>query len=212
MAVITLPSALAIASRSGNTFGQRRFDLVGAGDAAGTSQVRLFGPPKWAMSLRCPEGVTINEGVEWETLLLQLRGAINHLQAWDVNRPAPRGTMRGTLTLSGAVAAGATTASITGGAGQAGTTLRKGDPLQFGTGVGTSQLVRVTADATANGSGVISVTFEPPARIAFSGGASVTWDKASAYFKSTNDGSDWNYHGTQAMQGFALDLIENWTP
>lgn len=90
--------------------------------------------------------------------------------------------------------------------------LKAGDWLQIGTGVGTSQLVKVTADAQEVNAGTMTVSFEPPLRTAFSAGAAVTWDKPVAYFKQTSAPS-WSYRigRTRKQGGFALDLLESWT-
>jgi hypothetical protein len=147
-------------------------------------------------------------------MMLQLRGRINHLAVWDVARLAPLGTMRGTLTLNGAHVAGqgpATPLSVTGGAGQAATTLKQGDALTIGAGL-TSQRVEVIADATANGSGVIALTTEPPLRIGYADGTAVTWDKPFAHFKVNSPVAQWSYEpGYMTKSGYALDLLENWT-
>lgn len=206
MAIIIMPANLAVA-KSGQVIGQRRYDLATDSDATGASQVRLFGPPRWTMTLQAPQAVTVAEAQVWLAMLMLLRGRVNHLAAWDVNRAAPLGTLRGTLTLSATAAAGATTASITGGAGQAGTTLKVGDWLQIGTGL-TSQLVMSTADATANGSGVISATFEPPLRRQYNSGTAVAWDKPVAHYKATSDSTEWRAYGNRAVQDLTLDLLE----
>ena len=209
MAIITMPANLAIA-KAGQVIGQRRYDLNGGSDATGTAQVRLFGPPRWSMTLQAPEGVTIAEADVWQTMLMQLRGRINHLAAWDVSRSAPLGTMRGTLTLSATAAAGATTISVTGGAGQAGTTLRAMDWLQIGTGLA-SQAVRVMANATANGSGVIALTIEPPLRTGYASATAVAWSAPKVHLKAQADSTEWRNYGNRAVQGLNIDLLEDWT-
>lgn len=147
MAVISLPDGLAVGYDGGFQWGQQRYELAGISDAGGASQVRLFGPPRWTVTIRSPRAVSTAEAVLWEALLLKARGRVNHVAAHDVNRPVPRGTYRGAPMLLGILPAGSTSATIVGGtAGAVGTWLQ-GDPLQFGAGVGTSQLVRVTDDA-----------------------------------------------------------------
>lgn len=216
MAVIALTQALAnTLGADGVKWGQQRYDIATASDGTGNGQDRLGGPPRWRLSIAAPAGLEIDDALLWETLLLQLRGRVNHLSAWDPKRPAPRGTARGTMTLNGAHALGATTLNIiVTGTGQVGNTLLPGDPLQVGTGLGTSQLVRVVVGGTfANtaGNSTVSVTVEAPLRTAFSGGATVTWDKALAYFKTMGEGLVlWTYHNRLIEQGFALDLIERW--
>lgn len=209
MAVITMGTV--VSQTIGDfTIGQMTFEMTETSDVTGASATRVFSPPRWKISMRAMEYLTSDQSAEWETMTLQLRGTVNHLAVWDVSRPAPRGTMRGTLTLSALAAAGATTISVTGGAGQASRTLLKGDWLQLGTGVG-SQLVKVMADATSNGSGVISLTIEPPLRVQFASATAVTWDKPVAYYKKTGGTVEWsNYAGTLNYSGFPLDLVEQW--
>jgi hypothetical protein len=207
MSVIATPSGLIIAECS---FGQARYDQVELSDATGHAAARIFGPPRWRVSIRSHQALPLAQAAIWDAMLLQLRGGINHLSFGDPVRKVPLGTMRGTLTLNGAHSAGAVSLSVTGGAGQASTTLKTGDWLQIGTGLGTSQLVKVMADATANGSGVIALTIEPPLRTAFSGGAAVTWNAPIGYFKQTSEPL-WNYAPGRSAGGFAADLLESWT-
>lgn len=161
MSVISLQANLAVGYDGGFQWGQQRYELAGISDAGGASQIRLFGPPRWTVSLRSPRAVTTAEAVVWEALLLKARGRVNHVAIHDVNRPAPRGTLRGTPKLLGILPAGSTSAVIVGGtAGTVGTWLA-GDPLQFGSGVGTSQLVRVVDDAeTVPASSVAAAEWE----------------------------------------------------
>lgn len=206
MAIITLPTGLRIASCS---IGQARFDMIETSDATGHQAARLFGPARWRMALTSHVAMTQADAVIWESLLLRLQGGVNHLAIGDPVRKAPRGSMRGTLTLSAQATAGANTLSITGGAGQANTTLLAGDWLQVGSAL-TAQLFKVVTDATANGSGVISATVEPPVRATFASSTSVTWNSPIAHFKALG-APQWSYAEARLQGGFALDLLESWT-
>ena len=209
MSIVTLPATLKIGINSG--VGQRRFDLLTQSDSNGSQQARLMGPPRWTLRLVQPEWLALAEAGEWSALLMQLRGRVNVLAAWDPARPAPRGTLRGTLTLAATASAGATTVSVTGGAGQAGKTVAPGDWFQIGSGLGTSQMVMCTAAATADGSGVVSLAFEPPLRTGFSSATAVTWDKPLAYYRQQTDASTWSYiAGGTAVSGLSMDLLETW--
>lgn len=116
-----------------------------------------------------------------EAVLAQLRGSDGTMALWHLARPAPTGTMRGTPTLSGAVAQGAMSLPIT---TTAGATVVQGDLLGI-----SGQLVMVAADATANGSGAITVTITSPLRAAISSGTAVVWDKPSVLFRQESDDS-----------------------
>lgn len=208
MALITLPQTLRFGAGCG--LGQQRFDLVGSSEATGSEQVRLMAPPRWTLALRQPDKLSLREAGLWQALLVQLRGRVNTLAAWDVHRPAPLGTLRGTPVLSAAAAAGAVQVVLS---ATAGATLLAGDWIQIGSGVGTSQLVMCTADATADGAGLLTVTFEAPLRIDFAAGAGVRWDKALGYFRTRSDASVWTYSGGGMLaSGMALDMMETWQP
>jgi hypothetical protein len=210
MAIITWPAALAVPAEC--SISQARYDMAENSDATGHRADRLFGPPRWRMALRSIDAFTLAQAGVYEAMLLKLRGSVNHLAMFDPARQAPQGTLRGTLTLTGSHAAGATSLVIAAGAGQAGKTLLQGDWLQLSSGVGTSQLIKAVADATADGAGAITATIEPPLRIGFAGGTTVTWDKPLGYYKQLGT-PQWSYRpGMRYKQaGFALDLLESWT-
>lgn len=208
MSVVT-PSATAAQYLASLSIGQQRFDLTEQSDTNGHTATRLLAPPRWRLAMSTLDALEPAVSALWKAIAVQLRGRVNHLAMWDITQPAPRGTARGTMLTSGTTAAGATSATISGVA--AGSTLLAGDWLQIGSGVGTSHYLMVTADATANGSGVIVVTFEPPTRIAFAGSTAVTWDKPVAYFKQTPDSLSWSgAAGSSDVGGFAFDLLESW--
>jgi hypothetical protein len=100
---------------------------------------------------------------------------------YHFTRPAPRGTVRGTLTLNALAAQGASSIVVTGCSPATGTLLA-GDMLGVG-----GLLLMVGADCTAV-AGVITVPIVNRLRVAQSSGAAVTWDKPTAPFRllSTN--------------------------
>lgn len=207
MSVITWPAGLYPQKM---TFQQRRNDIefraVGFG-----AQAHEMSAPLWEIMIALP--ATFKDGDseagQWKSLMMKLKGKINQLAMYDPVRPAPLGTMRGTMTLSTGILQGATSMSIDAGVGQAGKTFKAGDPLGLGSGT-TQQVVIVTDDATANGSGIISVNFEPPIRSAFSLGASVTWDKPCALFRAVESPAKWDYTGGTVVAGGTLHFLEDW--
>lgn len=205
MAIITLPAALKTMRIE---WGQRRYDLRFENGDSGAGQTRLLAPPRWTAGLVCTEALSQAEAALWRSLVLSLDGRVNQLALYDIGNPAPRGTMRGTLTLSADATQGATTLSITGGVGQASTTLLTGDWIGVGTGL-TRQLFSVAADATANASGVISVSVKPAVRVLQTTGTAVAWDSPTALFRQTANDSKWAHEGA-VRSGYSLDLIESW--
>jgi hypothetical protein len=208
MSIITLPAGIYFGSFA---ISQKRFDLKEVSDSTGSARDRLISPPRWRLRFAPPGvGIPYPQAALWKTMLLTLRGGVNHLAAYDVAQVAPTGTMRGSPVIGSAGAAkGATIAPITGGTANG--TLKAGDWLQIGSGLG-SQLVSVTVDVTLNSSGAGDVTFEPPLRAAYTVGTAVTWDKPVAYYKMMSDVPEWAYTpGAFLVSGFNCDFMEQWT-
>lgn len=89
-------------------------------------------------------------------------------------------------------------------------TLLRGDWLQIGSGVG-SHLARVAADVTLDGSGAGTVTFEPPARAAFSSGAAVTVERALGHYRLLQDAVTFDAQSNGPhTAGMDLQLVESW--
>jgi hypothetical protein len=205
MSTITFPSTLNPATF---TWAQQRRDV--AFSSLFGSQAAVLSSPLWMVTLSAPNMLsTGTEAGAWKSLLLQLRGKVNQLELWNMAQPAPNGTMRGTMLLNGGHAQGATTLSII-AATQPAKTLLAGDFIGLGDGTTSQQVVMVTADATSDGTGLISVSIEPPLRNGFANASAVAWDKPSALFRMTNTKSSWEYAPGKLISGFALDLVEDW--
>jgi hypothetical protein len=229
MSVVTMPTDLTV---GGCNVGQARYDLTEDSDSTGHVAARVLGPPRWMLSLQSLAVMSFAQAGKWEAMLYGLRGRINHLAAFDPGRPTPAGTLRGSPVLAAAVAAGDTSATLSGGTNG---TLLTGDWLQLGTGLGTSQAVKVMADATSspaaftafswdntgafswdNGgaftwgdTGTVTVTFEPPTRSGFPMGTPVAWDHPLIYCKAANANAQGSYAPGYVGQGsYALDLLE----
>lgn len=103
MSILTFPDALGAVKIS---WAQARLDM-GFDSVFGSQGVEISSP-LWAVMLEPKQFNRLNYA-DWEALLLKLRGQTNQLALWHLDRPAPLGTMRGTMTLNGAHAQGATT-------------------------------------------------------------------------------------------------------
>jgi hypothetical protein len=202
MSIIQFPMTLYRATQS---WSQRRNDMEFR-SMFGAQAVEVA-PPLWEIEVAAPPISSVdNNSGQWQALLLQLRGRTNQLAVWNMGRPTPLGTMRGTMTAS-AASMGATSMTIT-AAGQGSKTLLAGDYLGVGAGV-TQQVVMLTADATAVASGVITVSFEPALRNALSTGDVVTWDKPRALFRRTDSKAGWEYE-PGIVKGMSMGLLEDW--
>lgn len=188
---------------NGWQFGQRSNCRVHTSGLSGNVQTLELPGARWTVGMNYTN-VKAADAALLDAVLAQLRGQSNRLVLYDLVSPVPLGTMQGTMTVSGAIAQGATTCSVTAGAGQAGKTLLRGDKLNIG-----GELKMIVADATANGSGVIALTIEPPFRGAISNGASVVWQNPTTTFM--NAAPDWRRSTTLGQWStYALDLVERW--
>ncbi len=207
MAIITMPRELRCAK--GCTLELINSDTATRSDPSGSIQARSYGVPVWALQLVSPEAMTDREAGLWKATGLQLRGLVNHLEAFDPSRPAPLGSLRGTLTLALVAPAGTALLDITAGVGQAGRTLEAGDLLQVGNGLGTSQLVVAMAPAVVDGAGRIVVAIEPPLRAEHPIGTSVTWDHPRVYMRRTEPRFGWQAYNRRLTLSMRLPLIES---
>lgn len=182
----------------------------------------------WQVMIELPPRVSPIDGAAREAFFDRLRGPVNRISLWNLRFPAPQGTLRdgaiasvvngslapvavvnaslavvtvvyGTPVLGAALAQLAGTATINHIAGR---TLRAGDPLGIN-----GQLVRIMADATADGAGQMTVEFLPRMRSAVAAGAVVTWDRPTATFMLRAAGvpTTWRPGLHDAV---SLDLIE----
>jgi len=202
MSVIALDSTLDVSKMSWSQF---RNDLEFR-SSFGAQAVEIA-PPLWTVSVQAPSMMESESGA-WKSFLLQTRGKTTQVSIYDKNRPVPLGTYRGTITLQADVAQGAVSMTLTGGS--AGQTLLAGDWIGLGS-TTTQQLIMVTADATADVSGNITITFEAPLRNAFTAGEAVTWDKPTALFRRKDSSAGWDY-ADSITSGFSMQFIEDYRP
>jgi hypothetical protein len=205
MTVRSFPTALRV-----NPFLWRLMPKAIRSESPFGAQALEIGVPIWEVELTVrPQYHAAS--IESIAFLESLNGYVHQLELWNLVQPAPRGTMRGTMTLNADAAQGATSIQVTAGVGQASTTVLKGDLFGLGSGL-TQQVVRASADATANGSGVITIPIAgTPTRNAFVSGAAVTWDKPKALFrqKSLSEGIQFL---PMVGEAWTLSLREDWRP
>lgn len=140
-----------------------------------------------------------------QSFLAKLRGQANRFTMWNFARPVPRGTAGGSPTVNNE--SGSPTTLQTGNtlitkAWTAGATLKEGD--FFGV---NGELKMVTAAVTADGSGNMTITFEPPLRSSPAHGAALTVTRPTTTFMLTEP-----RYGGQTVPGkftnFTLQAIE----
>lgn len=205
--IITVPSTVIAVEQ---TIGQSRFDTNFSGGSTGDNETAVYGPPRWKSNITSDEDLTQRKMAPWIQMLLAMEGKINRLALFDFLKIEPEGTMRGSMVTTSAVPAGAKSMSIT-ASGQGAKTLLMGDWLGFNQAGNNRQVVAVSGDSTANGSGVIVVNFQPYLRVALPAGAAVVWDKPTWLAMLTSDGADWRNRGSN-QGGMSLEFVESWLP
>jgi hypothetical protein len=208
MAILTLPDALRGLINS-QTWSQLPYQAQLANPITGASMGRVLGPSRWSTVLSTHQALRLQDVAALDALRMELDGSVNQLALYDVKHQQPRGTLRGTLTLNAAAAQGATSIAVTGGAGEAGKTLLRGDRIGIGSG-SQRQVVMVMQDAVADGSGVIALSILPAARWAYAGGASVAWYRPTALFRQVPGDVALSTRLPGLDEGGQINLIESW--
>ena len=173
------------------------------GPFGGPTEVQDLLGDRWHMRLTMPEG-DFRWGSRTEALFNALRGGAQWLRLYHFAKPAPRGTARGSMVLSGAVAQGANSLTISGVA--AGATLQAGDMV----GHNGEQLFQVYDDATANGSGVVTVTTVNRARKAIASGQAIVWDKPTIPFQLLDTQGVPTAFVRGRVRGQQVEFVEAW--
>jgi hypothetical protein len=156
---------------------------------------------RWTMDVTLRPCTSFAERATQEAWISRIARGDNLVTSHHHQHPVPYGTLRGTLTLSGALAQGATTAVIAGGTN--GQTGLPGDMLGITTTAAYAlQLVRVVIGGTVSG-GLVTVTFEPPLRASASNGASVVWNQPAALWRLV--GGNWK-QTSSAKNAQPIDL------
>lgn len=168
---------------------QSRSPITGAVEAI------EFPAERWQVSLTFPPRQRIDAGLA-EAFFSRVVGGAERVRLYDINRPVPQGSMRGSPALAAAANRGDLTLSIstTG-------TLSAGD--KFGVG---SQLFQAFADATPVG-GVLTVQLVQRVRKPLASGAAVVWDRPTALFILPASTSRVAY-GSGVMDSFTHDFDE----
>ena len=205
MTIIAMPAGLLVTRQQ---FGLQDYGFTFDGSDSGATQSTILGPMRRTCSLSAGDSAPPEAAVIWRALVHALRGRVNHLAVYDRLNPRPKGTALGTPTASAAVA-GSNILTLNFGAGQAGATLLQGDWIGVNQGGSNRQLLHVQADTSANGSGVMTVLFEPVLRVAVGAGSAVVLDRPTCLMKQTTEKNNWSA-SKRVEGGFSLDLMEQW--
>lgn len=167
---------------------------------SGAVQTVEFPGARWKASFTMAN-LTEADSALLQALLVKLRGRAGRIALHNFARATPRGTASGTPLVKGA---GQTGATLTIDGLTAATTLLAGDYIGVN-----GELKMVVTNATANGSGEMTLDIEPPLRASPADNAAVTLDKPTATFMLANDETKWSTQPGK-FSSFPVDLIEAW--
>lgn len=157
-----------------STFTLKRAVAVATSPFTGQSQSYEYPMAIWTATVSLPP-MKRATAAEWQAFLLKLHGRRGTFLLGDPDAKAPRGaiSLSATPTLNAAANAGDYTVQIA-GVGNSIVAFRAGDYIQLGS-AATARLYMIVADATSNGSGVVTVTIEPSIRATVASGQAVTF-------------------------------------
>lgn len=124
----------------------------------GGVQTMVLPGARWACTARW-DNLAADDRAKLLVFLASLRGTAGRFYFGNLGQPSPRGTALGTPLVNGASQTGATLATD---GWTAGATLLAGDFIGYNAG---AELRMVIADATANGSGQMSINLDEPIRV-----------------------------------------------
>jgi len=176
---------------------------VSVSPLSGYVQTNTHPGSRWGWAIDMPAMLTASAAA-FEAFIVKLQGREHRVQIYDFKRPAPRGTcnLSGVTVLSSA-SQFATSVVLTGcGASK---TLLAGDWLSF---AASGQLCMVTDNATANGSGVMTVTIRHALRTSLSSGSGVQLDKPTALYILSDSRQEFMRSPGRTMPGMSFEFTE----
>jgi hypothetical protein len=159
---------------------------------------------RWAATLNY-NNFTEEYAASLEAFITQLRGQSGRFYLYNFARSVPRGTVSGSPTVNNesasptALQTGTTLITKNWGAGSQ---MKKGDFFSVN-----YELKMMKADATADGSGNMTMTFEPPLRSSPAHGDAIVYTKPKCIMMLRDDKNVWR-KTPGYFTDFTLDCIE----
>ena len=116
-----------------------------------------------------------------------------------------QGVASGTISVDGAITAGATTCAIDGMATSTSDILKAGDYFRF---TGQDKVYMAVEDLDSDGSGEGTLTFEPPLRANVANDIALVYDNVDFTVRLSNDIQEYSIV-TNDLYKYQIDLIEN---
>ena len=171
--------------------------------ASGRRQARQIDAQKFRLRVKFPV-MTRTEFAPINAFILKQRSQMESFTFVPPTVDDSLGVASGVISVNGSISAGATTCSIDGMANSTSGVFKAGDYFRF---TGQNKVYMVMADVSSNGSGVGTLTFEPPLRTAVSDNAVLIYSNVDFTVGLTGDVQEFNISTENYFQ-YEVDLIE----
>jgi len=171
--------------------------------ASGRRQARQIDGQRFKLTLRFPV-MTRAEFAPIIAFIMKQRSQLESFTYTPATMEDTLGSASTTISVNGAVSAGATTASVDGMTVSTNGILKAGDFFRF---TGQSKVYMAVSDLNSNGSGAGTLTFEPPLRTAVSDNVVIIYNNVDFTVGLTSDIQEFNI-GTSLYYQYEVDLIE----
>ena len=181
-------------------FGLENNNQVFESPLSNSIQVSELTGARWYATFNLPP-MKKDNALEYIGFLQRLQGRVHSFYGYDANHRSPSGTIAGsTLLVNGASQTG-TSLVLDGGANST-LVLKAGDFFSVN-----NELKMVTANATTDGSGDVTVNFVPSLRSSPSDDASITTTNPVCTMKLTGDSSTYSIN-TSSIYGISFSGVE----
>lgn len=171
--------------------------------SSGRRQARQIDGQRFKLTLRFPV-MTRAEFAPILAFIMKQRSQLESFTYTPATMEDTLGSASTTISVNGAISAGATSCSIDGMGNNLTGVLKAGDFFRF---TGQSKVYMCVADVSSNGSGAGTLTFEPPLRTAVSDNVVIIYNNVDFTVGLTSDIQEFNI-GTSLYYQYEVDLIE----
>ncbi len=197
MTTYTIPTTVGFSSVE---FGLENNNQVFESPLSNSIQVSELTGARWYATFNLPP-MKKDNALEYIGFLQRLQGRVHSFFGYDANHRSPSGTIAGsTLLVNGASQTG-TSLVLDGGANST-LVLKAGDFFSVN-----NELKMVTANATTDGSGDVTVNFVPSLRSSPSDDASITTTNPVCTMKLTGDSTTYSIN-TSSIYGISFSGVE----
>ena len=170
---------------------------------SGRRQARQIDGQRFKLTLSFPI-MTRSEFAPILAFIMKQRSQLESFQYTPATMASSNGVASGVIRVNGAISAGVTSVAIDGMANSTSGIFKAGDFFRF---TGQNKVYMCVADVSSNGSGLGTLTFEPPLRTGVADNAILIYSSVDFTVGLTNDVQEFRV-GTENYFQYEVDLIE----